>query len=224
MTIPKRISNCFVYVLALLLAVPGAASPPSASPASPDQESAPASPLPARSDASQSAGAVQRTRSLRIIVLEGDNAINSIPAQSAAVPIVEVRDQNDMPVEGAAVVFQLPAVGPGGSFPDGLPSLKTFTNARGQAVARGFRINSQPGRFSLRVTASFANLSASHILTQTNSLKQREAMEPRRSRKWLWIGIAGAATAAAIGTAVALRPASVPRVSASAGPVIIAAP
>jgi hypothetical protein len=171
----------------------------------------------------QSAVKARTLKSLRILPLEGDNAINYIPTQSAVVPVVEVHDQNDMPVEGATVVFQLPAIGPGGSFPDGQLSLKTLTNSRGQAVARGFRINSQSGRFSLHVTASFNDLRANHVLRQTNSTEVRDT-EPGKSRKWLWIGLAGAAAAAATGAALALRSTPIPRVSASAGPVIIAAP
>ncbi|MBL8237975.1 MAG: hypothetical protein JNM66_11180, partial [Bryobacterales bacterium] len=53
--------------------------------------------------------------SLRVLVLEGANAINSIPNRSATFPVVEVRDENDLPVEGAEVVFELPATGPGGT-------------------------------------------------------------------------------------------------------------
>jgi hypothetical protein len=165
----------------------------------------------------------QAVRSLRILPLEGDGAINYIPSQSATIPVVEVHNENDMPVEGVTVVFQVPAVGPGAYFPDRKPSLTTITNSRGQAVARGFRINSEPGRFSIRVTATYQNLTATRILTQTNSMKERAATRPHKSRKWLWFAIAGAAAAAG-GTAYALRSDSSPRISASAGPVIVGAP
>ena len=53
---------------------------------------------------------------LKIIVLEGNNAFNSIPLGRAVTPIVEVRDDNDFPVEGATVVFTLPTTGPSGVF------------------------------------------------------------------------------------------------------------
>ena len=54
---------------------------------------------------------------LKIIVLEGNNGTNSISLGRSVTPIVEVRDQNEFPLEGATVVFTLPAAGPGGTFP-----------------------------------------------------------------------------------------------------------
>src|SRR5581483_12164705 len=55
---------------------------------------------------------------LKILVLEGQNAVNSTSAHQAIQPVVEVRDQDDRPVEGASVVFRLPPSGPGGTFPN----------------------------------------------------------------------------------------------------------
>lgn len=221
----RTTGEVLVYLMTLLLAAPFAAYSgplPPADPA-PAQERAPAPP-PAPSNVGQVKGSLQVVKSLRIVPLEGEGAVNSIPTQSVTVPIVEVHNQNDMPVEGATVVFQAPAVGPGGYFGDKQPSLNTMTNSRGQAAARGFRSNSEPGRFSIRVTAFYQNLTATYILTQTNSTKAREAMVSHKSHKWLWIGIAGAAAAAA-GTTYALRRSdSNPHISASTGPIVISAP
>ena len=206
----RTTGEVLIWLVTLLLASPFAAYAAPQPSAEPEPAQAKASP--------------QVVKSLRIIVLEGEGAVNNIPTQSVTVPIVEVHNQNDMPVEGATVVFQAPAVGAGGYFADKQTSLNTVTNSRGQAVARGFRANSEPGRFSIRVTAFYQNISATYILTQTNSTKARETMTSHKSHKWIWIGIAGAAAAAA-GTAYALqRSDSSPHISASTGPVVISAP
>lgn len=164
-------------------------------------------------------------KSLRIMPLEGDHTVNYIPAGPVTVPAIAVHNDDEMPVEGATVVFQLPSSGPGGHFPEDQLSLMTQTNSRGQAIARGFRPNSQPGRFPIRVTASFKNLTASYVITQTNSTKPGAEMTSRGSRKWLWVAIAGGAAAAAAGLAIGLRSDSPPSVSASVGgPIVIGAP
>ena len=62
------------------------------------------------------AAAASPVESLKIFVLEGQGAIHSIRDQGAAMPVVEVRDDNGLPVEGAEVKFDLPPAGPGGSF------------------------------------------------------------------------------------------------------------
>ena len=221
----RTTGEVLVYLMTLLLATPFAAysGPPLPADPEPAQERAPAPPA-AASNTAQANGSTLVVKSLRIVPLEGEGAVNYIPTQSVTVPIVEVHNQNDLPVEGAKVVFQAPAVGPGGFFADKQVSLNTMTNSRGQAVARGFRSNSEPGRFSIRITASYQNISATYVLTQINSTKARETMASHKSHKWVWIGIAGAAAAAA-GTTYALRRSdSTPHISASTGPVVISAP
>jgi hypothetical protein len=139
-------------------------------------------------------------RAIRIVPLEGEGAVNSITDRTTIAPVVEVRNENELPVEGTTVVFELPPVGPGGSFPDAQLTLTTTTNSRGQAMARGFQINTLPGRFNIRVTATYQNLKATHVITQTNRMKVATA-GPRKSRKWLWvtlIGMAGGGAAAAV--------------------------
>jgi hypothetical protein len=39
---------------------------------------------------------------LKIVVLEGENAVNIIQQKTATVPVIQVRDQNDLPVAGVA--------------------------------------------------------------------------------------------------------------------------
>lgn len=47
--------------------------------------------------------------SLTIFVLEGQNGVNDIRVPSTVMVVVEVRDEDAKPVEGADVVFELPA-------------------------------------------------------------------------------------------------------------------
>ena len=47
---------------------------------------------------------VQEAGSLKIVVIEGEGALNNIRSRTATQPVVEVRDENDRPVEGAEVV------------------------------------------------------------------------------------------------------------------------
>ena len=72
---------------------------------------------------------------LRIVVIEGEDAINVIQQKTAVAPVVEVRDRNDQPVAGAAVRF---AIRSGRATFSGARSLSVTTNAAGRAVASGF--------------------------------------------------------------------------------------
>src|SRR5690349_15894995 len=60
---------------------------------------------------------VEKASDLRIIVLQGQGAMNNVQTRTGTAPVIEVRDRNDQPVDGANVVFELPRTGAGGSFP-----------------------------------------------------------------------------------------------------------
>jgi hypothetical protein len=126
-------------------------------------------------------------------VIEGANAINSIPLLRSVAPVVEVRDANDFPVEGAVVTFTLPEQGPGGTFLNGRKSLTTRSDAHGQAVAP-FTINSTPGKFQIVVTANLGDRKGQTAVTQTNTAGGYVGPAlPKRSwyTKWPTWAIAG---------------------------------
>ncbi len=156
------------------------------------------------SKAAQAPTASQLPRSIQIVTLEGEGAVNSISARSVTQPVVEVRNENELPIEGATVTFELPAFGPGGTFPGGQRTLTTVSNSRGQAMARGFQINNLPGVFTIHVTAIVENLKATHSITQTNTMKLAAA-GPRKSRKWLWITLTGMAAGGAAAAVLLTR-------------------
>ncbi|MBL8227508.1 MAG: hypothetical protein JNL98_03490 [Bryobacterales bacterium] len=160
---------------------------------------------------------------LRIIVLEGQGAVNLIPASTA--PVVEVRDENDFPVEGAKVTFTLPESGPGAMFANQQRTQTVETNSRGQAGAIGYAINSQTGRFSTRVTASWKGREATILITQTNTTRAADLEPPKRGfAKWKWWIIAGAAAGAATGIILGTRSSPPPPITVGTGPVVIGTP
>jgi hypothetical protein len=106
---------------------------------------------------------------IKILVLEGQDAINSVRSATAIQPVVEVRDENDLPIEGATVTFQLPKTGPGGFFPGQKLTLEAKTDFRGQVGATGFVPNNKQGAFQIHVTATDGGRTGEAVISQTNS-------------------------------------------------------
>jgi hypothetical protein len=106
------------------------------------------------------------SRPLRIVVLEGENAVNIIQQKTAVRPLVEVRDHNNLPVAGAAVTFSIGAGQPA-AFAGGIQTLTVTTNAAGQAAAAGFNVLG-PGAVQMQVQAAFQGQIATAAITQTN--------------------------------------------------------
>jgi hypothetical protein len=127
------------------------------------------------------ASPAQQTSALKILVLEGEDAINNIRQRTARDTIVEVQDENDKPVAGAVVTFLLPDRGASGSFANGAQSLSVTTDAQGRAVATGLQPNNVAGEYQMRISASHQGQVASTTIAQSN--------------------IAGAVAAAGAGTA-----------------------
>lgn len=126
---------------------------------------------------------------LKVFVLEGQGAVNNIRAGLAIAPVVEVRDENDRPLEGAEVLFELPRSGPGGYFAGRQSSYTARTNHQGQATVAGYVPNDLTGRFRIEVTARTGNRLGRARITQTNSTEQYAA-EPVKKKghgKLVWI-------------------------------------
>jgi hypothetical protein len=105
------------------------------------------------------------TPALRIVVLEGEGAVNIIQQKTAVRPLVEVRDRNNLPVAGATVTF---TVGGGhAAFAGGVQTLTITTNAAGQAAATGFNVLG-PGAVQVQVQAAFQGQLATVAIAQTN--------------------------------------------------------
>lgn len=101
---------------------------------------------------------------LKIVVLEGEGAVNIIQQKTAVRALVEVRDQNNLPVPGAAVTFAV--TGKGGATVAGAQTVTVSTNAAGQAALGGMTPASSGG-MQIAVNASYNGLSATTTITQT---------------------------------------------------------
>ena len=136
-------------------------------------------------------------RPLNIFVLVGNHAVNSVRSRSATAPVVEVRDERNLPIQGAEVVFQLPTVGASGYFTGQKLTWTGRTDANGQVVAAGYSPNHEAGRFGIRVTASYGGRLVRAIVPQTNSLRPVPAEGQRVSRRWSWWKVAAVTGAGA---------------------------
>jgi len=169
---------------------------------------------PAPADQSQaSSSQAPGLASLRVKVLQGDGAVHNVMSGRATPLVVEVREQNDRPVEGAEVTFQLPLTGPGGFFFPAQSLTQTVrTNFQGQAVAAGFRPNAEQGSFEVKVNVSYGNQARALTVTQYNSrdLFSYEPAHPKPKpfykKTWFIAALAGGATAAGLGIYYTTRP------------------
>jgi hypothetical protein len=137
---------------------------------------------------------------LKIVVIRGEGVVNSITSKGAPV-VVEVRDDTDKPLAGADVVFQMPYMGPGGTFYGWMRTHSTRTDAEGRATSASFSPSSEEGPFEIVVTASAVGKHTAVRVAQSNS---RTGATPaaKSSHKTLWI-VLGVVAAGAIGGGVA---------------------
>ena len=112
-------------------------------------------------------------RSLRILVIEGEGAVNIIQQKTAVAPIVEVRDQNNLPVSGATVTFTIQGANTA-VFGAGSQTLTVTTNAAGRAIAAAVNPLSS-GTVQIHAAAAFQGQTAAATITQTNVLTAAQA-------------------------------------------------
>jgi hypothetical protein len=169
---------------------------------------------------------------IKIVVVQGEGALNNIRARSAAPLIVEVRDSSDKPVAGAEVVFQLPPAGPGGVFNGWMRNQTARTSAEGRAETNGYTPNDEAGRFNIKVTATSGTKTTSSIVAQINTPNGTDTNgKQAKSKSNLWkvalivgaAGLAGGIVAATRGGSS--TPATPPTpISVTAGPITIGGP
>jgi len=119
-------------------------------------------------------GAAQpATGPLRIVVIEGEGAVNIIQQKTAVAPIIEVRDQNNLPVGGVTVTFTIQG-GKTAVFAGGSQTLTVTTNAAGRAVAAAVNPLSS-GTVQIQAAAAFQGQTAAATITQTNVMTAAQA-------------------------------------------------
>lgn len=109
---------------------------------------------------------------LRVVVIEGEDAVNIIQQKTAVRPVVEVRDRNNLPVPGVIVTFSIEG-GKAATF-GGASTLTVATNAAGQAAVTGLT-PSAAGAFQIQVSAAFQGQVATATIAQTNVLTAAQA-------------------------------------------------
>jgi hypothetical protein len=166
-------------------------------------------------------GQTGRAPAIRIVVVEGDHAINNIQLQRAHAPVIKVVDRDDAPVSNATVTFTVPLTGPGGSFLDGRQTLTVRTDSDGVATARGLRPNNTPGQFQIRVAASVDGETANALITQTNV---KPAVQKSKSKLYVILGIVAAGAAGGLIAATRGSSGSSSNAPAPAGGVTPGAP
>ena len=140
---------------------------------------------------------------LNLIIVEGEGAINNVRQRTAREPIVQVEDENHKPIAGAAVVFTLPQSGPGGSFANGAKTLQVMSDSKGQAVAKGLRMNNVSGKFQIQVEASYKGVTATTTINQANAVLTAAGASAVGISNKVLIVLGAAASAAAAGFVVA---------------------
>ena len=140
---------------------------------------------------------------LKLLVLEGQDGVNDIREPMPMNLVVEVVDENDRPVEGATVDFQMPLMGPSGGFENGVRNKTATTNVEGQAAV-SYTPNMELGRFTIQVKAMQGGRTGMTTIMQQNS----PTGETGQKRSWFSrhkkIVIAAAVVAVGVGLGVGL--------------------
>ncbi|QNI32852.1 carboxypeptidase regulatory-like domain-containing protein [Alloacidobacterium dinghuense] len=162
-------------------------------------------------------------KSLQIVILDGEGALNNIKQRTAHEPIVEVQDENHKPVAGAAVIFLLPNSGAGGTF-NGALSFSTITDADGKAVAQGLRPNNITGKYQIQVRAKYNDLTTEATIAQENVGESTGPSHVGGHALMKWLLIGGAAAGAGVAIGIAVSQSGTHSTSITAGQPTVGAP
>jgi hypothetical protein len=105
---------------------------------------------------------------LRIVIVQGEDALNNTAGGVNRDVTVQVLGPDQMPISGATVTFVLPDTGASGTFPNGQRTLTVETNNQGRATASGIRPNNIAGPMQIRVSATYLGFVATAVIRQTN--------------------------------------------------------
>ena len=137
----------------------------------------------------------------KINMLKSD-AQNNLRKGRATKAVVEVRDRNNKPVAGLALLFLLPGSGPGGTFAGAAQSLSVTTNSAGQATA-SYTPNQVAGSFNLIVNAQINGATVASASFAQSNLAAAATTAGGISGTTIGI-IAAVAAAAAVGIGLGL--------------------
>jgi hypothetical protein len=134
---------------------------------------------------------------LKIVVLEGEGAVNIIQQKTAVAPVVEVRDRNDQPVSGVVVRF---AIQKGRATFNGARTLSVTTDAAGRAAAAGLTPTGS-GPLHIAASAAFQGQTAAAAIAQTTVMTAAEATSVAAGAGGASVGGGGLSSTAIAGIA-----------------------
>jgi hypothetical protein len=168
---------------------------------------------------------------LKIVVLEGEDAVNVVQQKTAVRPLIEVRDRNNLPVADVTVTFAIQ--GNAATFAGGVQTFSVVTNAAGQAAAAAVNPVAS-GAVQIQVQAALQGQTALATITQTNVMTAAQAAAASGGASGSATGsgagsggisgpviggVAGAAAAAGAYLALSGKEGEAPPLSVSVGPV-----
>ena len=118
------------------------------------------------------ARATSQTAALRIVVLEGEDAVNLIDKKTALKPTVEVRDRNDLPVAGVPVIFTIR--GGRAAFANGSRTLTATTDSLGRATVSEMTPVGR-GAVQIQAQATYQGQTATTTIHQMNFTNAADA-------------------------------------------------
>jgi len=109
----------------------------------------------------------------KIAVLDGEDGVKIIKKKTAVKPVIEVRDKNNLPIAGVAVVIGLGAFG---VFDNGAHTATVVTNANGLVTSPEFRPLTK-GPFNIQVQATYQGQTRTALIRQTNFKTVADALK-----------------------------------------------
>ena len=110
----------------------------------------------------------QQAEALKISIVEGQGAVNSIRKKAGGPIVVEVRDETGRIVPAARVQFSTPSSGPSGQV-EGSHTFVAWTDTEGRARVNDLVPNAQPGSFPVTVDALFSGRRGTATFHESNS-------------------------------------------------------
>jgi hypothetical protein len=159
---------------------------------------------------------------LKVLVLNGEGALNNIRQRAARDLELQVNDEKGTPVADASVSLALPSQGATGTFANGSSMVTAMTDTRGQAVIKGFRPNDVPGKLQIAVTASYRGRTGHAVITQFNMAVEKASQKSGHGKLVIILAVVGVAAAA--GAYAALGRSSSPPPAPPAVPAIVITP
>jgi hypothetical protein len=100
--------------------------------------------------------------------------VNIVRKGTAVVPVVEVRDRNNLPVAGALVTFMIPGGSKAATFANSARQIAVTTDSAGRASASGIQAVGK-GAFRIEINASYQGQTATTSISQSNFASVAEA-------------------------------------------------